>query len=103
MTLSEIFTKAATLIEERGWCRTAFEKEGEGLCLAGAVRLAENGDSSALPAGSLSYPVLCEEFPVNINGVPMPNFTWATHWNDDPTRTKEEVVAKLQELAVKYA
>jgi hypothetical protein len=84
VTVNEIRLKAAELIEERGWCqRCAQDKDGS-ICADEAVALAagkERGLLIAVHVGMGFY-----------NDGPA-----LFLWNDDPSRTKKEVLARLRE------
>lgn len=107
VTVADVLTRAADLLEEFGWCkfRPAEDDCGKpthvmastarGFCLLGAICRAEieygsrksyGGDWDRFPLGDVAHrwrPII---------GV-------ADFWNDDPGRTKAEVVAKLREAA----
>ena len=93
---SKILLKAASLIEERGWCQHALETHEGRMCANGAVWIA---------AGR----------PVSKDGVPPPEWhltyraartrLWSSvghvhDWNDAKDRTQAEVVAKLRAVAL---
>ena len=76
---------AASLIEERGWCQGEYSRNGR-LCMLGAIRVAEGSDDDASGAVARLRASMNVKFP--------------HEWNDDPKRTKEEVVAKLRAVAL---
>jgi hypothetical protein len=95
VTTSDILHRAADLLEEFGWCQGVEAKDQDGfscnpfrgsvaqLCMGGAVRRArfEFGGVSEL------------DNPYDWHEAIDPN------WNDQPGRTKAEVVARLRHAA----
>lgn len=83
--LAAVFTAAADLLERDGWCQGEYE-DGEGRrCAAGAISCVTTGDDDAyaLARGALRAAT---------NGR-------IAIWNDDPARTKAEVIGLLRDLA----
>lgn len=76
-------------IRERGWCQRAFEELDGRVCLLGAVNLACT--SCADHSNSVAY-----KFRTHLK---YELFDDPATWNDDPMRTKEEVLAVLRRIA----
>ena len=90
--------KAWELIEQKGWCQGATAKDGLGkevwpvtssnacaYCAVGAIWACYGyGYAGSEPHNKLEENLDC----------------LITEWNDDPQRTKAEVVAKLKELDI---
>ena len=101
MSLPEWRERAATLIEQRGWCQGAYAN-GDGFCLAGAVFMAfgieadldawtgEAEDAIDAVAGWLN-----PEWDDDRESVEV-----LADWNDNPERTRDEVIALLRGQAV---
>jgi hypothetical protein len=78
--LGLILFAAADLIKRNGWCQHSFQNGVGETCAAGAIK--------AVAAGS--YPAALRLFQLRL-GV-----EHVGRWNDDPARTKEEVIAALE-------
>lgn len=91
--------RAVQIVEERGWCQHGYTAPDGAVCLAGAVFVAFGVDpesdywpDSAVDAlaevADLIDPELSECYtePVELIGF----------WNDQPVRTKDEVIALLR-------
>ena len=86
MTPQEHLNAAADYIEEHGWCQTVL-RDGERVCVIGAIRAVHKGRS--LEPRDPVYGLLRERIgPDNI-----------VAWNDDPGRTVEDVLAALRGAA----
>lgn len=85
--------KGAALIEERGWCQGDYQSEGR-LCVLGAIKVAvgkePDGDEDTDPIVFRAKKAMCASVGIGL----------IHEWNDDPARTKEEVVAKLRAVAL---
>ena len=106
-TVADILEKAAELIEPEGaWLQEAYAANARGIratddghawpaepncfCVLGAIHWAAKDDT---PGGHVEEAYLrALEFPNGYNVV---------EWNDTPSRTQVEVVAKLREAAAK--
>ena len=88
VTDADVLNRAAELIEERGWCQHSYHGSGGTLCAEGAIfeAISEFG----LPRYSHHVSTWIDR-PFAPKSLPF--------WNDRPERTREEVVAKLRELA----
>jgi hypothetical protein len=77
--------KAWELIEQRGWCQGhgGTDKLGR-ICAAVAINMAHQLDASEARARLLKF-IDCG---------------YITKWNDDPARTKAQVIAKMKEADV---
>lgn len=82
-TLADHYDLAASLIEEYGWQQCTLGDRQTGFCAVGALIAA---------AAGLPHCVLVRPF-MEHTGY---RGAW---WNDSPGRTKEEVTAKLREIA----
>lgn len=90
---SEVLECAAKLLEEKGWIQHSYRDDNNQHCVVGAVAVCKesfmaNGSILGYPASNI---LRANEFPV-INGS-------CSAWNDDPSRTKEEVIAALLSAA----
>lgn len=90
VTRADVLNRAADLLEEFGWCQGTLGSKAHGeFCILGAAYQA------ARDLGvTRGYGVYCE----GAYWVGLDEET-AFRWNDDPRRTKPEVVARLRELA----
>ena len=77
---------AAQYIRHYGWCQEQTIAENGAVCLVGAVHFC--GDEKEYPNTEL------EKLGIAL-GTP-----WIADWNDDPSRTKEEVIAVLEKVAM---
>jgi hypothetical protein len=113
MKNSEILSKAADVIDERGWVRCAMfasQDYAAACCADGGLWVAVNVDprepldSANNPAVELAYDAE-DALAALLAGCPpeqfypMTSFEVITSWNDDPERTKDQVIAKLREAA----
>jgi hypothetical protein len=80
---------AADYIEEHGWCQGR-PYLGESACVIGAVNIVTNGDKRLFETDRLRHAM--ERVHKTLGGS-------AISWNDNPTRTKEEVVSALRKAA----
>lgn len=98
MTPCEALLTAASFIQQRGWCQGRFTRGDGALCALGALQKATIFDPNAKHAAS-AYTAATELLSRHLGfkdgdvGCSVPG------WNDDPERTKEEVVAALQSAA----
>lgn len=98
LTISDVLSRAADLIEQRGWCRWIQEERDGSLCIAGAIAIASGGTASSRAScgegGPLYWPAI-QQF-IKFVGVkdcgPAP-------WNNDPDRTKSQVLDTLRAAA----
>lgn len=87
MTPAEVCRRAAELIRRDGWARLRYGADGRNFCLVGALSWAHCG-SVTLP---LPRAVVLRV--QSLIGEPL------TTWNDDPSRTVEDVLAVLDAAA----
>ena len=102
MEPSEILTKAADLIESKGFCKQAYSIDENGkevdylsdkavaFCSIGAIE-------------TVSYPSTLDDTGnayIAINRVIFPTGLSLEDWNDDPDRTKDEVVEAFRKAAL---
>jgi hypothetical protein len=89
VTRRDVLLRAADLLEEFGWCQGEFgSKEDGSFCLYGAVDTAHS-DLTGKPGWAP------REFGIFLHK----RLGGCASWNDDPGRTKAEVVARLREAA----
>lgn len=96
VTAADVLNRAADLLGEWGWCKGAARHE-DSFCLLGAIAFAANGYP---PRSSAITDADCTDLYVTAKEILRP-FTGGELgiWNDEPGRTKEQVVAKLREAA----
>lgn len=86
-----LLLNAADLIERRGFCQGTRQDGSGQLCILGAISVAHNGDPysqySTDPAGELVRAQLGGKSPAP--------------WNNEPGRTKEEVVEAVRTAALR--
>ncbi|SRR5260221_8812689 len=83
--IGECYLKAIKVLERKGWCQgILINPQGE-VCMAGAIQVATH-QSLELQGHALN---LLHE---NLGSM-------ISKWNDAPERTKDEVIAKLKEIA----
>lgn len=87
--LADMYDHAASLIEEYGWVQGRFGNQVIGFCMIGAISY------TFIPKHSDAYNPLL--YATGWNGVG--HKSSISIWNDTPGRTKEEVIAKLHEVA----
>ncbi|SRR5258708_3522115 len=92
----KVLLDAADLIERRGLAKGAFVRNGEALCVMGAVLMARYG-YLALGRDDPDERAACDIFRKHIN------VSDITDWNDVPSRTKAEVVGALRGAAKQKA
>src|SRR4051812_11113109 len=93
VTTREILHRAADLLEEFGWCQKQLgSKELGQMCVFGA--LAEAADEFRVPTDILRQ-AIGQVTPSDEDG----RWGHLTTWNDQPGRTRDEVVARLREVA----
>jgi len=76
--------EAIDVLEKRGWCQRALANSNGNVCMAGAVQATNRPESvrdNTLKSLHKTLGMLI------------------SHWNDTPERTKDEVTAKLREIA----
>jgi hypothetical protein len=92
MKTSEVLRKAADEIRRRGWHQGDYKNEATGaVCAYGALNIAESGSPYSGGQSFRSRGYLLR--------VVKPRLGLAT-WNDDPRRTKDEVLENFEEAAV---
>lgn len=90
-SIRTILRRAADLIEQRGWCQHRLQDSQGRLCFNGGI-MAAIGMTNFVNAKPLIGLPASEFAFERLGGEP-------AYWNNAPERTKEEVVAKLRELA----
>jgi hypothetical protein len=86
---SEILTRAADLIDERGHCKGRNEDSDGRLCVYGAMREA----SDAFVDAEYAFGLAAARFSQHIG------YDLVALWNDDELRTEEEVLDALRGAA----
>ena len=89
MDSSTVFIKAADLLREKGWGQGAFRPKGGGLCVLGALNVALGFSFDDLEGLDL-LPFFAE-----VDGADLR----LARWNDEPSRTKGEVLEALEHFA----
>lgn len=87
-----ILLRAGQVLEEVGWCQKSFRDPDGRRCLMGALSLAK--------VGTCYNPEVMNLLTKAVLGQPERYGAGLTAWNDAPGRTKEEVIAKLNEAAM---
>lgn len=87
-TIRDVLLVAARLLERRGWCRGAYEKNGR-LCVIGAMRLAVKGDANKF--SGLAYDASVKF------GDTIGELAW--DWNDRVAKSRSAVVQALRKAA----
>lgn len=96
MNVGEVLTRAADLLEEKGWCQNyPVDMEGR-MCAVGAIRQASEGQEQGYFASRAAVKAQ-QAVEKAIGG------EFISRWNDRPERTKEEVVAIFRAVAAEYA
>ena len=85
MDTKEVRERAAQLIEECGWSQGCYVSDAGGYCISGALGRASNADRLS-GLGTPAYREIERELDVHL----------LDHWNDEPGRTVEEVLAALR-------
>lgn len=108
MKNSEIFYKAADLIDERGLSKGRYVQPGGQLCAIGALALARNGHVNPFlaPDNLFDVSAILEKYldEKNLVNKKVMRITAAIGkipvWNDDGFRTQEEVVTTLRTVGL---
>ncbi len=85
MTAAEALSKARDVLAERGWCQRTYQDQDGRVCLVTALTYAAGVDEGE--AWSEAYGLLGR-----VSGEPV-----LSAWNDDPSRSYEDVVLALKE------
>ena len=93
---AEVLRRSADIIEERGWTRGVYERDGR-LCADGALRTVCFGDprprsTSIVGTPSTVYATAAAVLRWNVSPLEIPN------WNDAQS-SRQRVTAKLREVA----
>ena len=109
MTTKEVFAAAADLLGREGWGQGSYKKEDGTRCMLGACMAVTVGDRFENAHDANWQPKsVCEDYSVAVQaledhfyalGKTTGKRASAAEWNDAPGRTKDEVIAKLRELA----
>lgn len=105
-----VFEKAVEIIEVRGWTqRQEIDEQGR-VCALGALGLACGGEEWESLEGTWAV-VLGDNIAGRRLMIEAQNFLqsqgftggdWTGDWNDQPSRTKEEVIQTLEEAATRW-
>lgn len=87
--VSEVLETAADIIEKEGWIQNGFGHSRLGYCAVGAIARAEGFD----------FPTFAFEEPSEKALRSYLGVEWVPSWNDDPARTKQEVLDALRGAA----
>lgn len=95
---SKLLLRAAALIEKHGWCQNYLISPEGKLCFAGAMKVAAYGIPFPSRPGAIqpTMEMAWDRFEKAV-GV---KWGRASKWNDEPGRTKDEVVAKIRSVAL---
>lgn len=96
-TLADHYDLAASLLEEYGWIQNGLGIRQTGFCMMGAIN-ETFGDSHKPPSGQTVIDIGFPVYNIHLPILEATNYQGAM-WNDIPGRTKEEVIAKLHEVA----
>lgn len=107
MNAQEVLTKAADLIELKGWTRGQFQDEAGCLCTVGAIVLAGGGsfkyDEDGTPDDYDDPSDTGFGIADALNAVELVVGPELVTWNDDPDREKSDVVNALRTAAKRVA
>lgn len=92
VTTADVLHRAADLLEEFDWCQGNLGRNGA-YCAMGAIGAVV--DRANLSPGEWYVALDVASFGLPASGTKHP----LAHWNDEPGRTKAEVVARLREAA----
>jgi hypothetical protein len=92
--LSVRLLKAASHIEDHGWCQNTVRTTEGRVCVAGAIFAVTNNDANPDPLRNCMFAAFRVAIGCAPDGGGIPN------WNDQPGRTKDEAVAKLRAVAL---
>lgn len=87
-----ILLEAANAIRTYGWVQNAFGDTERGFCAAGAIEFA------VLSRGRTDFADRRNSAAVRLSRT-IPHFFRVPNWNDEPGRTKEQVIAALEDAA----
>lgn len=98
---SEVYLRAAKLLKERGHIKYLSSDRRGRMCLGGAIAMAQNGNPDNWIGVTLLSPVA--DFLIEHGDTFKPGARrihdagWIiSTWNNDPTRTSDEVIALLE-------
>lgn len=95
ISVPEVLTRAADLLEEKGWCQHyPVDMEGR-MCAVGAIRAASEGQEQGYFASRVAVKAQ-QAVEKAIGG------DFISRWNDRPERTKDEVIALFRTVASEY-
>lgn len=97
--LADVYEKAAEYLEEYGWIQGEAGEPGSARCMVGAMSSALGFSFFLSP---LQRPVLdkARNFAEQVLEI-WDSYATLAYWNDDPSRTKDEVINVLHGLANK--
>lgn len=93
MSVATDLNAAAQYLRDHGWQQGTYGKPGGPTCMEGALQWGAGVNVWVYPI-KRDHPTL-----VFLRQKHPPTDIFWYRWNDDPVRTKEEVIAKLEELA----
>ena len=102
MKSSNILEDAADYIEQHGWCQQDYFNANGNVCTQGAimaVRTRYEADNINIYSTSNDIDTITEAFLEALDQVSLFVGDAVSLWNDDPDRTKEEVVKTLRKVA----
>ena len=95
MRPQEVLSRAADAIEEHGWTQGNSGNTQIGFCISGAMMHV----GFSFHALDRAYDILCDRLGVLGCHPTLTRRIMIPKWNDEPGRTKEQVVTMLRELA----
>ena len=94
-TVGDVFTDAATVIRERGWCQLNSRLPSGEVCMATAINTSIT--ATVWPRSAAIYKSFYSAIEQHLGTQRL------TRWNDQPERTKTEVLKALESAAWTYS
>jgi len=95
MDVSELAMKTIELLEDKGWTQGHYTNDDGQHCLVGAIFTTADGHDSSTEYDSISANLIDELVIAARRKYDSPSLISLTWWNDQPNRTKEEVIDLL--------
>jgi hypothetical protein len=93
----KVFLRAADILRERDWCQGDYFLDKYDIDCDNAVEALDKGIKFCF-AGAVATAIESLHVEgIHVEGITYPNTS--IKWNDTPGRTKEEVIARLEEMA----
>lgn len=99
--IRDVAKRAAEVLKDRGWTRDEFASTDGCVCATGAIRVATGYDpeSSAADANSIAAEVTARAVIIATGDREHTGRAHLEIWNDDDSRTADEVIAVLERVA----